>query len=36
MIRVANPGGNVLKWLFPPEKATSEALSKGPLTLVLF
>jgi hypothetical protein len=34
-IRVAVPKGNTLKWLFPQEKATFEALIKGTFTLVL-
>jgi hypothetical protein len=33
--RVAVPKGNTLKWLFPQEKATFEALIKGTFTLVL-
>jgi hypothetical protein len=33
--RVAVSRGNVLKWLFYQEKATSQTLKKGILTLVL-
>jgi hypothetical protein len=33
--RVAVPSVNALKWIFPQEKATLQALGKGTLTLVL-
>jgi len=32
--RVAVPKGNAEKWLFPQEKATSETLFEGTITLV--
>jgi hypothetical protein len=32
--RVAAPKGNAAKWLFPQEKATSETLFEGTITLV--
>jgi hypothetical protein len=32
--RVAVPKGNAAKWLFPQEKATSETLFEGTMTLV--
>jgi hypothetical protein len=32
--RVAVPKGNAAKWLFPQEKATSETLFEGTITLV--